>query len=361
MQVSQLPVKFTVPFANGAGPSFIQYPIPASSQIGITGGAASFTDGFPPLNFSPISSGGIPPRGVDFNGILYQITAWNQWQQVGGSIPYDSTFQAAIGGYPSGAVVESVVCPGNYWQSTADNNVTNPDAFGAGWRTPPWAKGTGDWAWRPSSAALANHIVMNGTTIGSAASGASQLASATTLFVYKYLWDTFSNTQCPVSGGRGASASADFAANKTIGTFNMQATGIAGVDGMGGTPTSLYTGVPIVSGSATAAGSILGENLHTLVTSEIAAHQHAVFLKDGQHSHGIGAGAGVINYTGASAGGGGTLAGTTASTTTANASSNITIGSVNGVANDNQTAGAGGGNSHNNVSRIALGYWFMHI
>ena len=36
--------------------------IPVPSQIGITPGAASFTDGFPPLTATPIGSGGIPPR-----------------------------------------------------------------------------------------------------------------------------------------------------------------------------------------------------------------------------------------------------------------------------------------------------------
>lgn len=360
MQVSQLPVKFTVPFANGAGPSFIQNPIPVSSQIGITAGAASFTDGFPPLNFSPISSGGVPPRGVDFNGILFQITSWNRWTQAGGSVPYDATFQTGIGGYPAGAIVESVVCPGNFWQSTTDNNVTNPDAFGAGWITPPSMKGTGDWFWRPSSAALANHIVMNGTTIGSAASAATQLASATAIFVYKYLWDNFSNTQCPVSGGRGANAVADFNANKTIGTLNMQGTSIAGVDGMGGSPSTLLTNVPVVSGSSTLPGSILGENLHVLITAELAAHAHLVFLKDNQHFHNY------QNPTGTSVGvqGGGTFPTfpfTSGSTNTSTNSANITIGSVNGIANDNQTASVGSGTAHNTMHRSMLGYWFMHI
>lgn len=351
MQLSQIPVKFDVPFASGAGPSFIQNPVPISSQIGITAGAASFTDGFPPLNFSPISSGGVPPRGSDFNGVLYQISAWNQWTQAGGAIPYDSTFQTAIGGYPNRSIVESVVCPGNFWQSTTDNNITNPDAFGAGWITPPWAKGTGDWAWRPSSAVLASHIVMNGTTIGSAASLATQLASATALFVYKYLWDTFSNTQCPVSTGRGANAAADFAANKTIGTLNMQAIGIIGVDGMGGTPTGLLAGVPVVTGLVTQAGSVIGENLHALITAELAAHTHINTLTDPTHRHGINPPNGVINNTGASAGGGGTIAGTSATALTEFASTGVSI----------TNASVGSGTAHNTVSRSMTGYWFMHI
>lgn len=130
---SGIPAKMGVVWASGAGGSFVRTP-PVPSQIGTTNGAASFTDGFPPLNFSPVASGGIPPFGEDMNGILRIITTWLQWIQAGGPIPYDSTFQTAIGGYPSGAVVESVSFPGAYWQSTVDNNTGSPDSGAAGWQ-----------------------------------------------------------------------------------------------------------------------------------------------------------------------------------------------------------------------------------
>ncbi len=85
MKLSDIPAnKFPIPFANAAGPSYITT-IPEASQIGITAGAASLTDGFVPLNFQPVGSGGVPPRGVDFNGLLKQITQWSQWQNAGGS------------------------------------------------------------------------------------------------------------------------------------------------------------------------------------------------------------------------------------------------------------------------------------
>lgn len=129
---SSIPVKFNIPFASGATSPDIR-PTPQASQIGIQNGAASLTDGFPPNCFIPAASGGAAPFGADFNGILNQITAWSQWQQSGGAITYDSTFQTAVGGYPSGAIVQSAVTPGLYWRSTADNNTTNPDAAGSGW------------------------------------------------------------------------------------------------------------------------------------------------------------------------------------------------------------------------------------
>lgn len=124
--------KFPVPWGNGASATYKLVPIPTASQIGVTNGAASLTDGFPPLNFQSVASGGVPPRGKDMNGILYEVTGWQRWQQAGGPIQYDATFAAAIGGYPAGAVLMSNPI-GILWVSIVDDNATNPDAAGAGW------------------------------------------------------------------------------------------------------------------------------------------------------------------------------------------------------------------------------------
>lgn len=132
MLASGIPVKFPKVFAEAAGGSYT-HQVPENSQIGITDGAASFETGFPPLCFTPRNSGGVPPQGIDFNGILQMITAWSQWFQAGGATPYDGTFQTAIGGYPKGARVASAVTDGLVWISTVDSNLTNPDASGAGW------------------------------------------------------------------------------------------------------------------------------------------------------------------------------------------------------------------------------------
>lgn len=132
MQTSQLPVKFPVPFAKAAGVGYIR-PIPLGSQIGIIPGAASLNDGFPPLTFLPVGSGGIPPFGQDFNGLFNQITSWNQWQQAGGGVFYDATFVTQIGGYPKGCTLVSNVTQGLLWLCIVENNTTNPDAGGSGW------------------------------------------------------------------------------------------------------------------------------------------------------------------------------------------------------------------------------------
>lgn len=132
MLIADIPSKFPHAWGYAAGGGFIR-PVPDASQIGIQNGAASLHDGFPPNCFVPIAGGGSWPWGQDFNGILNQITAWEQWYQAGGIVVWDSTFSAAVGGYPAAAIVGSTVTFGKFWISTVDNNVTNPDTGGAGW------------------------------------------------------------------------------------------------------------------------------------------------------------------------------------------------------------------------------------
>ena len=124
------PTKITVPFANSAGTYKNTIPVP--SQISITPGAASFTDGFPPLTMTPKASGGLPPFGQDMNGVLFNVTQAIQYSQAGGLFPYDSVFSTAVGGYPNGAVVQASdrSC---LWLNSVANNTTAPESFGAGW------------------------------------------------------------------------------------------------------------------------------------------------------------------------------------------------------------------------------------
>ena len=141
MQASNIPTKFPIIFASSAAGGTIRT-VPNTTS---TPGAASFTNGFPELNFEPEGSGGIPPFGQDFNGLLKVYSAWLQWQQAGGPIPYDATFQSAVGGYPKGALVQSAVTFGVFWLCLVDNNATNPDTGGSGWEniSPDRAAGGG--------------------------------------------------------------------------------------------------------------------------------------------------------------------------------------------------------------------------
>ena len=58
-------------------------------------------------------------------------------------------------------------------------------------------------------------LLLNGSSIGSASSGATT-ASADMEDLFTALWTDLSDTHAPVSSGRGASAAADWAANKTL-------------------------------------------------------------------------------------------------------------------------------------------------
>lgn len=136
MQLSNLPTRIQVPFAVSGS----KRTIPVASQIGVTPGAASFTDGFPPLTFTPLAGGGIPPAGQDFNGVLNAITAIQQWQAAGGSFTYNSAWSTANNGYPQGAVILRADGTG-YWFNTTDNNTADPDgATPTGW-VPEWQYG----------------------------------------------------------------------------------------------------------------------------------------------------------------------------------------------------------------------------
>lgn len=65
-------------------------------------------------------------------------------------------------------------------------------------------------------------LLCDGKTVGSAASGATALASAEAQALFEFIWTTYDNTLCPIQNSagaastRGASAAADFTANKRL-------------------------------------------------------------------------------------------------------------------------------------------------
>lgn len=129
MQLINAPQKFPLPFANSGAKTLI----PVASQIGIVPGGASLTDGFPPLTRTPIAGGGVPPSGLEFNGIFFELTAIARWLNAGAGFPYDGTFanDSNVNGYPKGARVLRSDGLG-YWLNTADNNTTDPETVTAG-------------------------------------------------------------------------------------------------------------------------------------------------------------------------------------------------------------------------------------
>jgi hypothetical protein len=243
---------------------------------------------------------------------------------------------------------------GRLWFSTADNNTTNPDATtSANWTVLPGTNAAGTPVPSLSTTAPPNTVPANGLTIGNAASNATSRANADTYWLFVFMWTNCPNTQCQLfnsSGGailRGGSANADFAANTAIATFNMNGAALMGADSQAGTTTSFLSGVPVMSGSRTVPGSILGENLHSLTAAENGAHTHANTLTDPGHSHSytapaVGVGTGTSpNYFSSS-----TTPGTTGVSTTG-----ITI----------NNASSGSGTGHNTVPRSVLAYWNLAL
>lgn len=128
------PPQVVIPFGNNAvDPAYITLPIPIDSQIGVLPGAASFTDGFPPLTMSdPDTQGGVPPFGQEMNGILYTLSAFCAMLQAGQLCQFDNEAQYAWGGYKLGALLSKVDGTG-FWFNVVDGNDSDPDAAGAGW------------------------------------------------------------------------------------------------------------------------------------------------------------------------------------------------------------------------------------
>lgn len=354
---ASIPPKFPIPWGNSAGSAYIRS-IPEASQIGVTNCAASLTDGFPPLTFTPSSAGGCPPFGQDFNGILKQVTQWSQWVQAGGPIFYDSAFAASIGGYPKGTILSSTIVPGYRWLSTTENNSTDPDAGGAGWVQDPGQVPTGTPVAALTTTIPYGYVSANGTTIGNGSSNATGRANADTQFLYAVVWNGCSNAICPIytstgaASTRGASAAADFAANKALAVWNMNGSALMGADSQNGTTSSNLTSVPVTSGSRTTPGSILGENLHTLSTAEIPSHTHSNSLVDPGHAHGTSGGTlGAVNHQLVVGSGGLDGLVTPAALVVSTNTTGMSI----------TNAAAGGGGSHNTVPRSTITYWNLKL
>jgi len=250
----------------------------------------------------------------------------------------------------------------------------------------------------------------NGRTIGNAASGATERANADCANLFAWYWNNFSDSICPVSGGRGGSAAADFAANKTIQTLDKRGRAAVGLDDMGNSPANriqrsttinttngstsvtvasvagIVPGMYVISAnipagatitaisgatltlsqaatataSSTAArfslfrdaqvpGYSAGGDTHALVLNEIPAHNHGGTTGHaGSHNH---------NYTGST---NNTVVGVGSG---ANPAGPVSTGNVTSTAPDHShtIASAGGGHPHNNLQPSILGTWYRKL
>jgi microcystin-dependent protein len=144
---------------------------------------------------------------------------------------------------------------------------------------------TGDMIDTFAVTARSGFVMASGRTIGNAVSIATERANADTSALFMLLWSSMSNTEAPVlPSGRGASALADFTANKTIGLPDLRGRVAVGKDNMGGTAANRMT-----AGGSGVAGTTLGtsgggETL-VLITANLPAHNHPI--NDPAHAHGM--------------------------------------------------------------------------
>lgn len=149
---------------------------------------------------------------------------------------------------------------------------------------------TGDLKPRYDAGSIDGWVRCTGGTIGPAAAVASERANNDTEQLFYHLWNT--NSGLVVSGGRGASAVADWTNNKTIATPNLRRRAPIGIgvsDALGQTggaetvtlttaqmPSHSHGGATASGGSHTPAGTIAsgGSHTHTNTVSTQADHTH---------------------------------------------------------------------------------------
>lgn len=119
-------------FATGASGGNITFPIPDAQPVSPVN-AASWHLGFPPITMQEEISGGKPPLGQDFNGVLYTLTTHLFALQAGQPYLFDSGVESSISGYAVGALLGMSDGSGLWLNQTVDN-ATDPDGGGsAGW------------------------------------------------------------------------------------------------------------------------------------------------------------------------------------------------------------------------------------
>ena len=196
---------------------------------------------------------------------------------------------------------------------------------------------TGDLKPRYGTGSHSGWVRANGRTIGDGASGATERANADTEDLFEYLWTT--DAGLTVSGGRGASAAADFAASKTIALPDIRGRALVGLSAMGNSDSGLIDSSLVDStDDADDLGATAGADDHTLTSNQMPAHTHAPgTLAGGWHQHSTNT---VLT------GGGGQFG--LVREGNGNNSSSLSV-SAETVSINGASASTGGGAAHNNI------------
>ncbi|HEK0789605.1 TPA: hypothetical protein SMP78_003835 [Proteus mirabilis] len=98
--------------------------IPEKYETSMESNQATWDQGFGQITMLPVSAGGLPPKGQDFNGILNQMCETIVHISKGGVFKFSTDYATAINGYPKGAILQSED-EKKYYQSLIDNNKVN--------------------------------------------------------------------------------------------------------------------------------------------------------------------------------------------------------------------------------------------
>jgi hypothetical protein len=215
----------------------------------------------------------------------------------------------------------------------------------------------GDFKWRPDGQLLPGWVKANGQSIGSAmCSGCTGRQNADTQNLYVYLW-TNCQTHCPVVGGRGATALADFNALKPLTLPDMRGRSPFGLDDMGAAAAGRIAPSNITSGGGdgvTTPAATGGEANHLLVAAELATHGHPI--TDVGHAHGF-------TYQQTSNNPGGGVAGVVARINPAGENTSVvTQNTFTGITTTQSgCAPACSGTAHNTMPPFILGSWHIKL
>jgi len=151
---------------------------------------------------------------------------------------------------------------------------------------------TGMVMWMPWQSAKTGWLRCNGLTLGAVGSSAAS-ESALNQALYQFLWNNMSgptaNALCPVIGGLGATALADWGAPKAISNLDLRGRGLFGLDDMGAAAASRINAALFAAGGPTVPGANGGADRNTLllphlppitpagtVDVTIAPHHHSI-------------------------------------------------------------------------------------
>ena len=219
-------------------------------------------------------------------GLLYfwaagTTTPQSAYQDVALTLPYSNPIVLdAAGRVPAfyladGQIKIRLTNAAGVTQVAADNLLVIGASSGSG--SPPSVDatttfGTGDIKIRYGEGTHSGWVRANGRTIGSASSGATERANSDCQELFEHLWGADGNLT--VSGGRGATANADWVANKTIALPDFRGRVPAGVDTMGASAAGRLT--TSVFGQLTSVlGASGGSETKTLVTANLPPYTPA--------------------------------------------------------------------------------------